>query len=173
MSTTPPYALPGRPCGLRATGGTHGTRARPMVTTEHLSSHQCLTAIRTRLGLVPHCATVVISERVYRSILRGERCFSCACRIIGDTYALFKRSDDDGSMVGPPIMKDLSSGANERPRQVLQKDVRKQVVCSTGSRGFGAVSQASTAGSSAAPDKRVVLLAVVTTRGRCLLVLSR
>ena len=41
-------------------------------------------------------------------------------------------------------MKDLSSGANERPRQVLQRDVRKQVVCSTESRGFGAVSQAST-----------------------------
>ena len=37
------------------------------------------------IGPLPHCATVVISERVYRSILRGERCFSCACRIIGDT----------------------------------------------------------------------------------------
>ena len=160
MSTTPPYALPGRPCGLRATEGTHGTRARPVVTTAHLNSHQCLPATRTRLGLVPHCATVVISERVHRSILGRERCFSCACRIIGDTYALFKRSDDDGSMVGPPIMKDLSSGANERPRQVLQKDVRKQVVCSTGSRGFGAVSQASTAPREMAPGSAAVCCAL-------------
>ena len=62
-------------------------------------------------------------------------------------------------------MKDLSSGANERPRQVLQRDVRKQVVCSTESRGFDAVSQASKAGSSAAPDKRVVLLAVPPLAG--------
>ena len=68
-------------------------------------------------------------------------------------------------MVGPPIMKDLSSGANERPRQVLQRDVRKQVVGGTGSRGFDAVSQASKAGSSAAPDKRVVLLAVPPLAG--------
>ena len=38
-----------------------------------------------RISPLPHCATVVISERVYRSMLRCERCFSCACRIIGDT----------------------------------------------------------------------------------------
>ena len=70
-------------------------------------------------------------------------------------------------------MKDLSSGANERPRQVLQRDVRKQVVCSTESRGFDAVSQASKAGSSAAaPDKRVVLLAVPPLAGKCLLALA-
>ena len=68
-------------------------------------------------------------------------------------------------MVGPPIMKDLSSGANERPRQVLQRDVRKQVVCSTESRGFDAVSRASTAGASAAPDRRVVLLVVSPLAG--------
>ena len=68
-------------------------------------------------------------------------------------------------MVGPPIMKDLSSGANERPRQVLQLDVRNQVVGGTGSRGCDAVTRASTAGASAAPDTRVVLLAVSPLAG--------
>ena len=62
-------------------------------------------------------------------------------------------------------MKDLSSGANERPRQVLQRDVRKQVVGGTGSRGCDAVTRASTAGASAAPDTRVVLLAVSPLAG--------
>ena len=62
-------------------------------------------------------------------------------------------------------MKDLSSGANERPRQVLQLDVRNQVVGGTGSRGCDAVTRASTAGASAAPDTRVVLLAVPPLAG--------
>ena len=68
-------------------------------------------------------------------------------------------------MVGPPIMKDLSSGANERPRQVLQLDVRNQVVGGTGSRGCDAVTRASTAGPSAAPYRRKVLLAVSPLAG--------
>ena len=66
-------------------------------------------------------------------------------------------------------MKDLSSGANERPRQVLQLDVRNQVVGGTASRGCDAVTGASTAGASrgasAAPDTRVVLLLVSPLAG--------
>ena len=85
-----------------------------MSTTAHLNSQQCLSAIHTRLGLSRTVPQWWISERVYRSILSDERCFFCACRNIGDAKALFKHSDDDGSMVGPLIMKDLSSASTER-----------------------------------------------------------
>ena len=68
-------------------------------------------------------------------------------------------------MVGPLIMKDLSSTSNERQQHVLQLEVRNQVVCSTGSRGFNAVTRASTAEASAAPDRREILLAVSPLAG--------
>ena len=68
-------------------------------------------------------------------------------------------------MVGPLIMKDLSSTSNERQQHVLQLEVRNRVVCSTGSRGFDAVTRACTAEASAAPDRREVLLAVSPLAG--------
>ena len=68
-------------------------------------------------------------------------------------------------MVGLLIMKDLSSTSNERQQHVLQIEVRNRVVCSTGSRGFSPMTWDSTAGASAAPDRRVVLLAVSPLAG--------
>ena len=47
---------------------------------------------------------MVISERVYRSTLRDDWCFFCACRITSDKEAVFNHSDEDGSMVEPLIM---------------------------------------------------------------------